>query len=116
MRGQASKAIRDRRIGHWCHVYGTAKPFDGERAEVYNTSFGDYRCFARLFLSRAFCWRSVELRDLYMRSPILWLAFWLLLAFWFAAFYFHLRGGVTTYSLVVVGIALLLKRGRVSAR
>jgi len=59
---------------------------------------------------------SFEMRDLYMRSPILWLAFWLLLAFWFAAFYFHLRGGVTTYSLVVVGIALLLKRGRVGAR
>jgi hypothetical protein len=51
-----------------------------------------------------------------MRSPILWLAFWLLRAFWFAAFYFHLRGGVATYSLVVVGLALLLRRGRVSAR
>ena len=51
-----------------------------------------------------------------MRSPILWLAFWVLLAFWFAAFCFHLRGGVTTYSLAVVGIALLLRRGRVSAR
>ena len=51
-----------------------------------------------------------------MRSPILRLAFWLLPAFWFAAFCFHLRGGVTTYSLVVVGIALLLRRGRVGAR
>jgi hypothetical protein len=51
-----------------------------------------------------------------MRSPILQLAFWLLLVFWFAAFFLHLGGGVTTYSLVLVGIALYLKRGRVSAR
>ena len=51
-----------------------------------------------------------------MRSPILWFAFLLLFAFWLAAFFFHLRGGVTTYSLLVVGIALFLKRGRVSAR
>jgi hypothetical protein len=51
-----------------------------------------------------------------MRSPILWFAFVLLFAFWLAAFFLHLRGGVTTYSLLVVGIALFLKRGRVSAR
>ena len=50
-----------------------------------------------------------------MRFPILWFAFGLLFAFWIAAFCFHLRGGVTTYTLVVVAIALFLKRGRVSA-
>ena len=51
-----------------------------------------------------------------MRLPILWFAFWLLFAFWIAAFFFHLGGGVTTYSLFVVGIALFLRRARVSAR
>jgi hypothetical protein len=51
-----------------------------------------------------------------MRVPILWLAFWLLFAFWFAAFFLHLHGGVTTYTLLVVAIALFLKRGRLSAR
>jgi hypothetical protein len=44
-----------------------------------------------------------------MRVPILWLAFWLLFAFWFAAFFLHLHGGVTTYTLLVVAIALFLK-------
>jgi hypothetical protein len=51
-----------------------------------------------------------------MRVPILWLAFWLLFAFWFAAFFLHLQGGVTTYTLLVVAIALFIKIGRLSAR
>jgi hypothetical protein len=58
----------------------------------------------------------LALRDSNMRVPILWLAFWLLFAFWFAAFFLHLHGGVTTYTLLVVAIAWFLKRGRLSAR
>ena len=74
---------------------------------------------ATCFFFRAVSCRSharLVLRDLNMRVPILWLAFWMLFAFWFAAFFLNLRGGVTTYSLVVVGIALFLKRSRVNAR
>jgi hypothetical protein len=51
-----------------------------------------------------------------MRLPLLWFSFLLLIAFWFAAFFFHLHGGLTTYALLVVGIALFLKKPRVDAR
>jgi len=51
-----------------------------------------------------------------MRLPLLWFSFWLLFAFWLAAFFFHLRGGLTTYALLVVGIAFFLKRTRADAR
>jgi hypothetical protein len=51
-----------------------------------------------------------------MRLPLLWLSFCLLFAFWLAAFFFHLHGGLTTYALLVVGIALFLKKPRVDAR
>jgi len=51
-----------------------------------------------------------------MRLPLLWYAFWLLFVFWLVAFFFHLRGGLTTYALLVTGIALFLRRTRVDAR
>ena len=51
-----------------------------------------------------------------MRLPLLWLSFWLLFAFWLPAFFLHLRGGLTTYALLVVGIALFLKKPRADAQ
>ena len=51
-----------------------------------------------------------------MRVSMLWLSFSMLLVFWLAAFWFHLSGGLTTYSLLVVGVALLLKKSRANAR
>ena len=47
-----------------------------------------------------------------MRLPLLWFAFCLLLAFWLAAVFLHLRGGRTTYSLVLIGIVLLVRTVR----
>jgi hypothetical protein len=47
-----------------------------------------------------------------MRLPLLWFAFCLLLAFWLAAVFLHLRGGLTTYSLVLIGIVLLVRTVR----
>ena len=49
-----------------------------------------------------------------MRLPMLWFAFCLLFAFWIAAFFFHLGGGLTTYSLLVIAIALFAKTARVT--
>jgi hypothetical protein len=40
-----------------------------------------------------------------MRLPLLWFAFCLLFAFWLAAVFLNLRGGLTTYSLVLIGNA-----------
>jgi hypothetical protein len=47
-----------------------------------------------------------------MRLPLLWLAFCLLFAFWLAAVFLHLRGGLTTYSLVLISIVLLVRTVR----
>jgi hypothetical protein len=47
-----------------------------------------------------------------MRLPLLWFAFCLLFAFWLAAVFLHLRGGLTTYSLVLVSIVLLVRTVR----
>jgi hypothetical protein len=47
-----------------------------------------------------------------MRLPLLWFAFCLLFAFWLAAVFLHLRGGLTTYSLVLISTMLLVKRVR----
>lgn len=44
-----------------------------------------------------------------MRLPLLWFAFYLLFAFWLAAVVLHLRGGLTTYSLVLISIVLLVR-------
>jgi len=51
-----------------------------------------------------------------MRVSMLWFSFFMLFAFWVAAFLLHLSGGLTTYSLLVVGVALLLKKSRANAR
>jgi hypothetical protein len=51
-----------------------------------------------------------------MRPTILWLTFWLLFAFWFIAFFFHLTGGLTTYALLVTAIAFFIKASRVTKR
>jgi len=51
-----------------------------------------------------------------MRLPVLWFAFWLLFAFWLAAFYFHLGGGLTTYSLLLIAIVLFVRTARVTNR
>ena len=44
-----------------------------------------------------------------MRLPVLWFGFCLLFAFWLAALFLHLRGGLTTYTLVLMSIVLLVK-------
>ena len=49
-----------------------------------------------------------------MRLPMLWFAFCLLFAFWVACF--HLGGGLTTYSLLVIALALFVRKARVSKR
>ena len=51
-----------------------------------------------------------------MRISLLWLAFCLLFAFWLAALLLHLRGGLTTYSLVLMCIVLFVKTARPSQR
>jgi len=52
-----------------------------------------------------------------MRLPVLWFAFCLLFAFWVAAFFFfHLGGGLTTYSLLVIALALFVRKARVTKR
>ncbi len=51
-----------------------------------------------------------------MRSPMLGFAFCLLFAFWVAAFFFHLGGGLTTYSLLVIALALFVRKAHVSKR
>jgi hypothetical protein len=47
-----------------------------------------------------------------MRPPLLWFAFSLLFAFWLAAVFLHLHGGLTTYSLVLISIVLLIRTVR----
>jgi hypothetical protein len=49
-----------------------------------------------------------------MRLPLLWFAFYLLFAFWLAALFLHLRGGLTTYSLVLMCIVVFVKTARPS--
>jgi len=51
-----------------------------------------------------------------MRLPLLWFAFCLLFAFWVAAFFFHLGGGLTTYSLLVIALTLFVRKARVTNR
>jgi hypothetical protein len=51
-----------------------------------------------------------------MRLPVLWFAFYLLFAFWLAALFLHLRGGLTTYSLVSISIVLLVRTARAKKR
>ena len=54
-----------------------------------------------------------------MRFHVLWLAFYLLFAFWLIAVFYHLRGGLTTYALVLMSIVLFVKttrKGRQSPR
>ena len=51
-----------------------------------------------------------------MRLPMLWFAFCLLFAFWLAAFFFHLGGGLTTYALLVIALALFVRKARVTKR
>jgi len=48
-----------------------------------------------------------------VRLPMVLLAFCLLFAFWTAAF-FLLRGGLTTYSLLVISLTLLIRTRRVT--
>jgi hypothetical protein len=47
-----------------------------------------------------------------MRLPLLWVAFCFLFAFWLAAVFLHLRGGLTTYSLVLISIVMLVRTVR----
>ena len=47
-----------------------------------------------------------------MRLHVLWFAFCLLLTFWLTAFFLHLRGGLTTYSLVLISLVLLVRTAR----
>jgi hypothetical protein len=47
-----------------------------------------------------------------MRVPLLWFAFYLLFAFWLATVFLHLRGGLATYSLVLISIVLLVRTVR----
>ena len=49
-----------------------------------------------------------------VRLPMALLAFCLLFAFWTAAFFLHLRGGLTTYSLLVISLTLLIRTRRVT--
>jgi hypothetical protein len=49
-----------------------------------------------------------------MRFHVLWLAFYLLFAFWLIAVLYHLRGGLTTYALVLMSIVLFVKATRKS--
>src|SRR5216110_995517 len=49
-----------------------------------------------------------------VRLPMVLLAFCLLFAFWTAAFFLHLRGGLTTYSLLVISLTLLIRTRRVT--
>jgi hypothetical protein len=51
-----------------------------------------------------------------MRPRLIWLAFWVLCAFWFIGFYFHLTGGLTTYGLFLTTIALFVKASRSNKR
>ena len=51
-----------------------------------------------------------------MRPRLLWLAFWVLFAFWFVALYFNLTGGLTTYGLFITAIVFLIKASRVATR
>ena len=51
-----------------------------------------------------------------MRLPMLWFAFCLLCAFWLAAFFLHLGGGLTTYALLVIALALFVRKARVTKR
>ena len=49
-----------------------------------------------------------------VRLPMVLLAFCLLFAFWTAAFFLHLGGGLTTYSLLVISLTLLIRTRRVT--
>ena len=51
-----------------------------------------------------------------LRLPVLWLAFCALFLFWLTALCFHLGGGLTTYWLLVIALALLVRTARVSRR
>ena len=59
---------------------------------------------------------SIYLEVRGMRLPILWFAFCLLFTFWVAAFFFHLGGGLTTYSLLVIALALFVRKACVTDR
>ena len=59
---------------------------------------------------------SIYLEVQRMRLPVLWLAFCALFLFWLTALCFHLGGGLTTYWLLVIALALLVRTARVSRR
>ena len=58
-------------------------------------------CFVLLWISATEGWR--------MRLRVLWFAFCLLFSLWLAGLFFHLRGGLITYSLVMISLLLLIK-------
>jgi hypothetical protein len=43
-------------------------------------------------------------------------AFGVLFAVWLAAFFLHLRGGLTTYSLLLISITLFIRTRRLTDR
>lgn len=49
-----------------------------------------------------------------MRLPMALFAFGLLFAFWLGALFLHLRGGLITYSLLLIALTLLLRTRRVT--
>ena len=50
--------------------------------------------------------------DLANAFTVLWFAFYLLFAFWLAALFLHLGGGLTTYSLVLISSVQLVRTAR----
>jgi len=60
----------------------------------------------------AWCWGRV----IAMRPSVLWLLFWMLFVFWFVAFYFHLGGGLVTYSLFLIAIAFFVRAASATKR
>jgi hypothetical protein len=49
-----------------------------------------------------------------VRLPMILFAFGVLFAFWIAAFFLHLRGGLTTYSLLLISITLFIRTRRLT--
>ena len=49
-----------------------------------------------------------------VRLPMILFAFGVLFAVWLAAFFLHLRGGLTTYSLLLISITLLIRTRRLT--
>jgi len=49
-----------------------------------------------------------------VRLPMILFSFVVLFAFWLAALFLHLRGGLTTYSLLLISITLFIRTRRLT--